>query len=64
MYFVTVRPYEVAEVRKLVQLYDPHAFMLVEKVTEVLGSGFENLNDENTTTIQFQQKVKSLQNQK
>ena len=64
VYFVTVRPYEVAEVRKLVQLYDPHAFMLVEKVTEVLGSGFENLNDENTTTIQFQQKVKSLQNQK
>ena len=64
IFFFTVRPYEVADVRKLVQTHVPNAFMMVEKVTEVIGSGFENLNDENTTTIQFQKQMDILRKEK
>ncbi len=48
-----IRPQEVPMLKKLSLEIDPHVFLTVGKISEVVGMGFENYNQFNTNTIKY-----------
>ena len=40
-----VKPYQLIQVKKLIQEQDENAFVIVGETTEVLGKGFTNIKE-------------------
>ncbi len=52
-----IRPHEVPSLKKLALEIDPHVFLTVGKISEVVGMGFDNYNQFNSNTIKYQKSL-------
>ena len=60
---VVVRPHEVPKIKQIVMVADPRAFIVVGNASEVIGNGFENLNETNTSTLKYQKMIAAMRNE-
>ena len=44
--YCVVSKYQIIKVKRIVKEIDPHAFLTITDVSEVLGEGFKNIKDE------------------